>query len=106
VVTEGGDRCVAYFQVLTNCIVSGDVCLNFVAQALVERALPGNRCLARSFSATTRLFERPPAARLKTAHLRRELSLAQLAPGAPLKFGDIRSPFTSVSLALGPNIPF
>jgi len=51
-VTQGGNRCVSHFQVLTRGIVFGDVLLNFVAHSLVDGALSGNRRLTRGFPAT------------------------------------------------------
>jgi hypothetical protein len=84
--TQRLDRGTAYFRIFTDGAVLGDVCLDLIAHAFVDRALAGNRCLASSFSATARLFQSATITAAIAAHLCRDLTLAQTASA---QFGEV-----------------
>jgi len=101
VIAERGDRSAPNFEVLTDGIISGDVGLHFVTQPFVQRPLPSDCCLSRSLGSTACFFEGASPAGSKPAHLCGAFALGQFAPGPLFEFGEVRSLFASVSLALG-----
>src|SRR5205807_4296507 len=87
--TQGRDRSLAYFQILTHGVVLGDVRLDFVAQCFFDGPLSGNCRLARGFSATASFFHFAPVLGSKPAHLCGTLTFAELVTGPLFKFGKI-----------------
>jgi hypothetical protein len=99
--TEGRDSRIAHFQVFAYGIVSGDIRLDFVAHAFVDRALSGNGRLAGSFGTSPRFLNRPASAGPHAPHFSRAFPLAEFVTGPFLEFGKISGLFASISLAFG-----
>jgi hypothetical protein len=104
--TQGGDRGIAHFQILADGVVFGDVRFDFVAESFINGALSSNRCLSCGFRAPAGFFHQTAALRSKPAHLGRALTLAELVTGPLFKFGHIRGLFASVPLAFGAYFSF
>src|SRR6185295_18997360 len=89
VMTERFNRSLAHFEIFADGIVLGDVLLNFIAHAFVDRALASNRRLATLLGAATSQFEIAPVTALELPHLSGEFPLTQFVTRAFLQLRDV-----------------
>jgi hypothetical protein len=68
-IAESVDGDAPNFHVLATSVVSADERLHFVAHSFFERALTGDCCLARSFTAATGLEDLTRTSTVKTSQL-------------------------------------
>jgi hypothetical protein len=104
VIAERGNRGITDFEVFADGVVLRDVRLHFVPQAFIYRALPRDSGLPCSLGSAPCFFQRTSMTGLETAHLCRQLTPGQLAAGASLEFGNIRSLFARQTLTLSPKL--
>jgi hypothetical protein len=72
---EGRDSRIAHFHVFAHRIVFGDIGLNFVAHAFIQRALSGNGRLAGSFGTSPSFLNRATPAGTHATHFSSALAL-------------------------------
>jgi hypothetical protein len=102
--SQGRDRCLANFKVLTYRAVSGDIGLCFVAYGFVDSALSRDRRLPRGFRSTASFFQGPTMSGLEPAHFCGQFASAELMPGALLKFCDVGRLFFRHAATFGSHL--